>query len=505
MSTERPNSWVAVNPTVDRLQQARRVRRVHDAFHSGQNVCRDVRRVVGQSWGRSGDAGLGIEQLPPIVMGESEVDDRRRRHPLFAVRPTLREFLGGAAASEHLLVITGASGVILWVEGSSRLIAATEGNHVVCGADWSELGAGTNALGTTIVVGHPVQIFSAEHFSRAHHGWQGSSAPIHDPDSGALLGVVGLTGHLRTAHPHTLSLVSAAARLAETELRERARARDERLRDAYLARVAGKRQATALVGRGGRMIMDVPRNWAPPTIDVPRGGGEIELADGRFVIAEPIVGPGGGFILWGSPPSGTEGEVAANGVSLELELLGRRPVADVHGERLPLNLRHAELLALLLLDGQGMTADELALALYGSLGKAVTVRAELSRMRRSLGGVLGARPYRLNGRVQADVLELRDAVAAAEPRWLLDRYPGPFLPDSDVPRIVAVRDALDAEIRHRVMGSGDVASLVRWCAQPGRDDDHGAAELLLALLPPDDHRRAPVEARLDRVRAVRVA
>lgn len=476
------------------------MRRVHDAFHAGQNVCREVRRVVGQSWGRSDDAGLGVEQLPPIVLGEDEVDDRWRRHPLFSVRPTLREFLGGAATAEHLLVITDATGVILWVEGSNRLIAATERKHVVCGADWSEVEAGTNALGTTIVVGHPVQIFSAEHFSRAHHGWQGSSAPIHDPDSGALLGVVGLTGHLRTAHPHTLALVSAAARLAEAELRERSRARDERLRDAYLARVAGKRQATALVGCGGRMIMDVPRRWAPRSIDVPRGGGELELADGRCVIAEPLAGPAsGGFILWGAPPSG-DGDAAVE-AGLELVLLGRQPAAVVHGERLPLNLRHAELLALLLLDGQGMTADQLALALYGSRGKAVTVRAELSRMRRALGGVLSARPYRLNGRIRADVLELRDAVAAAEPRWLLDRYPGPFLPESDVARIAGVRDELDAEVRHRVMRSGDVASLARWCALPGRERDHDAAELLLALLPPDDHRRAPVEARLDRGRA----
>jgi hypothetical protein len=470
MSTDRPNSWVAVNPAVDRLHQAREVRRVHDAFLAGQNVCRSVRRVVGLSWGRSGDAGLRPDQVPPIVRDEHEVEAGRREHPLFAVRPVLRELLGGpTASSEHLLVIADAAGVLLWVEGHRRLLAATEDKHVVCGADWSELGAGTNAIGTTIAVDHPVQIFSAEHFSRVHHGWHGSSAPIHDPDSGALLGVVGLTGLLRTAHPHTLSLVSAAARMAEMALREQSRARDERLRDAYLARVAGRRRSTALVGRGGRVLMAAPSDWAPATIAVPPGGGELLLPDGRTATAEPLRGRQGGYILWG--PTASDPDDASAAVGLELELLGRRPSARVHGERLPLNLRHAELLALLLLDGQGLTADELALALYG---------AELSRLRRTLGGVLQARPYRLVGGVRADVLEVRDAVATADPQWLLDRYRGPFLAASDVPRIVAVRAQLDAAVRDRVLRSGDPSALARWCSRPEREHDHEAAELLVA-------------------------
>ncbi|MBF6621155.1 MAG: GAF domain-containing protein [Patulibacter sp.] len=493
MSTVRPNSWVAVDPALDRVQQARRMRRVHDAFHAGENVCTAVRRVVGQSWGRSGDAGLRPDQLPPLLLGEDEVDDRWRRHPLSAVRPVLREVLAGP---DHLMVISDAAGVILWVEGDQRLLLATEDRHVVCGADWSESAAGTNALGTTIAVGHPVQIFSAEHFSRVHHRWHAASAPIHDPRSGALLGVVGLTGDLRAAHPHTLALVSAAARMAESALGERARAREERLRDAYLERIAGKRRSTALVARDGRTLLDVPRRWAPRSVPIPPGGGEVLMSGGQTLTAEPLAR--GGYILWGpSRAEGGSGDRAPE-AGLELELLGRAPAATVAGERLSLKLRHAELLALLLLDGQGLSADELALEIYGSFGKAVTVRAELSRLRRALGGVLQARPYRLIGGVRTDLVELRDVVATADPQWLLDRYRGPLLPDSQVPRIASVRDELDADVRHRVLGSGDAAALARWCALPGREHDLAAAELLLGLLPDGDYRRGPLEARLDR-------
>ena len=56
--------------------------------------------------------------------------------------------------------------------------------------------------------------------------------------------------------------------------------------------------------------------------------------------------------------------------------------------------RHAELLILLAVDPVGSTAAELSHELYGSPDHAVAIRAELSRMRRRLGAILGRRPYR---------------------------------------------------------------------------------------------------------------
>jgi transcriptional regulator of acetoin/glycerol metabolism len=143
------------------------------------------------------------------------------------------------------------------------VIEATEDMHFVCGADWSEQGAGTNALGTAIAVDHPVQIFSAEHFNRIVHPWQCSGSPIHDPATGEILGVVDLTGHLRTAHPHTLSLVTAAAGMAEAYLRHDQQRRDEVLRAAYMERVAGTSQPTALVRSSGQVLMSAPRAARP--------------------------------------------------------------------------------------------------------------------------------------------------------------------------------------------------------------------------------------------------
>ena len=78
------------------------------------------------------------------------------------------------------------------------------------GTLWSEAGAGTNALGTALAVGHPMQVFAAEHYNATVHPWTCSAAPIFEPRTGRLLGTIDLTGPFRMSHPHSLALVTAA-------------------------------------------------------------------------------------------------------------------------------------------------------------------------------------------------------------------------------------------------------------------------------------------------------
>lgn len=72
----------------------------------------------------------------------------------------------------------------------------------------------------------------------------------------------------------------------------------------------------------------------------------------------------------------------------------------------PLSTRHAEVLLLLARSGAGLDAAALSEALYGHAGSLVTVRAEVSRLRKSLGGLLLARPYRLAPEVQVQLPDL---------------------------------------------------------------------------------------------------
>jgi hypothetical protein len=84
---------------------------------------------------------------------------------------------------------------------------------------------------------------------------------------------------------------------------------------------------------------------------------------------------------------------------LRLDLDADPPGAVVEGtERWAhtLGRRHLQILALLMrAGGAGLDAAAISRALYDDADHLVTVRAELSRLRRVLGGLLAARPYRI--------------------------------------------------------------------------------------------------------------
>ena len=85
----------------------------------------------------------------------------------------------------------------------------------VPGADWSEATVGTSAPGTALALGRGIQISGAEHYQRTVHPWSCTAVPFHDPDSGAVLGVVDITGTATAVAPHTLSLVEATVAAAQ--------------------------------------------------------------------------------------------------------------------------------------------------------------------------------------------------------------------------------------------------------------------------------------------------
>jgi transcriptional regulator of acetoin/glycerol metabolism len=180
-----------------------------------------LRPVVRDSWQRSlRHAADPDRALARLVLADDELDAFRRDHPLAAIMPVFSRLLVEPSHEAGMLVAVGDQhGRLLWVDGDTRLRERAEDMMFMPGTDWSEASVGTSAPGTALALGHGVQIAGAEHFSRAVHSWSCTAVPIHDPDSGSVLGVVDLTGGEEAAAPHTLSLVRAAVAAAEAELR----------------------------------------------------------------------------------------------------------------------------------------------------------------------------------------------------------------------------------------------------------------------------------------------
>jgi len=200
--------------------QAREVRRAHEAFLAGESLAGEpVRDLVAQSWLRSARANVDPDQDPPVAFTDGDLASYRAGHPLARVIGTLRDLVGAFADDgEHLMAVTDAAGRLLWVEGHRGQRKRAEAMNFVEGAIWDERHAGTNAPGTSLVLGEPVHIFSTEHFRHTVQGWTCAAAPIRDPVTGLPIGVIDVTGGDSVAHPHSLALVKAAAKAAEGEL-----------------------------------------------------------------------------------------------------------------------------------------------------------------------------------------------------------------------------------------------------------------------------------------------
>ncbi|KOV57152.1 GAF domain-containing protein [Streptomyces sp. MMG1121] len=211
--------WVALEPGADPAERVRALRRAHETFTTVGTVPRPVRSVVAESWRRSARAGVGPDGTASVELTDGDLGAYRAQHPLARVMPLFRELMGTFAADgEHLLAVCDAHGRLLWVEGHRATRRRADGMNFVPGARWSETAVGTNAPGTAVAVGRPVQVFAAEHFIRRVQPWTCAAAPVHDPRTGRVLGAVDITGGDGLAHPHSLGFVQAVARAAETQL-----------------------------------------------------------------------------------------------------------------------------------------------------------------------------------------------------------------------------------------------------------------------------------------------
>lgn len=186
--------------------------------------------------------------------------------------------------------------------------------------------------------------------------------------------------------------------------------------------------------------------------------------------------------------------------ALQLEVLGRGEAAlTLGGQSLVTSPRHAELLLLLAMNPHGLSADALAAGLDERPLDPVTVRAELSRLRRIIGADrVAARPYRLLGEITTDAGRVRRLLDRGAHRAALHAYTGPILPRSLAPAVAELRDELHAEVRDALLRHPDPELLKVWTERREGHDDIEAWRLLHACLPPDSGRgrRADVHVRL---------
>ncbi len=408
--------------------------------------------------------------------------------------PLLRSTLVSIAdEAMHVMLVTDADGHDPLARGRGLGCCTPPTRSASCpGTRWTEDAIGTNAMGTTLAVDAPVQIHSAEHLVRTYHAWTCAAAPVHDPDTGAILGAIDISGPLHTVHPAMMQLVSATAQLAENQLRVRLAIADERLRVRNMPHLASLRgQAGALVTPSGRIIAGEPygvlararraagrrrpgpcsttaarwwssrspratccarRSGAPPRRSARRCRcGSLARAPrrrcstagrSRSRCAPPSCSPRSPCTPTASPPSGW---------------------------RCCSTARTA-------------TPPRCAARSSGCAASSAPTCCAPART----GSTPPSTPTS-----QA----VRRALRAGRPADALRACAGPLLPRSDAPAIRELRDELEAGLRGAVLDSDDLDLLAEFAEHPLGRDDLEVHDRLLALLPPSDPRRTPIARR----------
>ena len=290
-----PSPWLAVDTGTDLLARARQIQRSWDRLlgegalgaEDSLEATAGLRPTIVDSWRRTLATGLEpIDVLPSIEADPSETRERWLEHPLGLLSHVLAEPLQMLAEeTDSLVQVTDAFGLTLYLGGAEWLKARAAEMNLIEGARCSETANGTNGVGTALAADHPVQVFAFEHFSYHHREWVCSGAPIHDPVSGRLVGVIDLSSPWRLAHPRSLELVTTAAGTTEQCLLQRRRDHDARLRRRYSDLMT--KSTDLLVNREGYVLIGEDAARAKP-LNVPVSGGEIAMDDGSLAVAEPL-------------------------------------------------------------------------------------------------------------------------------------------------------------------------------------------------------------------------
>src|SRR3954466_4325930 len=214
-----PEPAVAVGE--DPRHYARLMSAVYDATMAGTRAPARPRAVIEDSWQRMRANGIDPNRLAAPVVEVADLEMLRRSSGLLAVLDEVSRNLEALIVEgDNILVLADATGRVLGRSGAAAVLNHADRLGCIEGAHWGENAVGTNAIGTSLASNRAVQVFSAEHYQRSHHPWTCAGAPIKDPRTGQVIGVVDVSGPAATVHSTTVALVDVVARLAESRLRE---------------------------------------------------------------------------------------------------------------------------------------------------------------------------------------------------------------------------------------------------------------------------------------------
>ncbi|MDN5747804.1 MAG: GAF domain-containing protein [Pseudonocardia sp.] len=200
---------------------------------------------VAASWRRS--LACGVD--PDVVTGRYHADLDVGSRLVRCARPVLEQLTEQTAGVPVCVVLTDdRARLLLRLDTTTAIGRAADGSNFAEGFGYDESAVGTNGVGTVLESGRSVYIVGAEHFVEQLQPYACAGAPVRDPFTGRIEGVLDVSCRAEHSSPILHSLVrSAAARIQDALLRDRD-AGQQALFDLYTRVDARTRRAVLAVG-----------------------------------------------------------------------------------------------------------------------------------------------------------------------------------------------------------------------------------------------------------------
>lgn len=235
------------------------VQKARERFLTDGEPDDNVRAAILTSWRRSKAFSVRNDRLTMPFIREPNLDSPLIR----AASPVLQQLADGLAAEPVSVILTSADGVVLTrISPSHRLERTLDAVNLAPGYSYAEEFVGTNGIGTAIETRSPTLVIGAEHYADCLGQLACAGVPIIHPVSGAVAGVLDLTGWVEDGGPLLATLARSASHQIEGRLLEDASAAQMTLLNAYLAACRRAPQLGILALGDDVMLMNRRLRWA---------------------------------------------------------------------------------------------------------------------------------------------------------------------------------------------------------------------------------------------------
>ncbi len=187
---------------------------------SEANLAQTHKERIQASWYRCEQFGLDHSSRPDFAtLPKGTLSDLIDQHRSLLetteneVLPYYENILSNSAC---MIVLADRQGHVLNTWGQPRFGSASQ-HGLVGGNQWTEMGVGTNAIGTALITGEAIQVGRDEHFLRANRFMVGSASPIYNTKND-LVGVLDISSDAYLPQDHTFGMVKLMSLSVENRL-----------------------------------------------------------------------------------------------------------------------------------------------------------------------------------------------------------------------------------------------------------------------------------------------